>query len=545
MSTLFSQLNLHPELVQAVADCGYTTPTPIQSAVIPLMLAGRDVIGQAQTGTGKTAAFALPILQRLQPGSNLAQALVLAPTRELALQISRSFTTYGLHHNVRLLAVYGGTPYARQVTRLRKGVDVVIGTPGRVLDLIRQGVLDLSGVHTVVLDEADEMLSMGFVEDIEAILAKTPPGRQTTLFSATLPLEIRRLADRYLQQPEAIAIQPEQLTVAAIEQRYVLMNPADKAAVLTRIFEVEPVTSALVFVRTRAETGELANELARRGFPAEALSGDLSQELREQVLERFRQGFIKVLVATDVAARGLDIHDLSHVFNVELPTDPEVYVHRIGRTGRAGKSGVAISLVVPQEQYRLRRIETLIRQRITRMPIPDAEEIRALREERLLNQVSIWLNRGRFKRERELVEKLVADGFDPLEIAAAALKVARAEEKDRPVAPVREVVELPQRSLRPGRGQTNRTGTRNRREGGHEEGMVRLALSKGRQQGIRPQDVVSTIARHANIPGYTLGKIRIHDQHTHVDVPEEFVSQVLALSGEYRIRKQPVMVVMA
>ncbi len=305
MTDQFSTFGLLPQLEQAVAELGYVEPTPIQSSIIPLMLSGKDVIGQAQTGTGKTAAFALPILQNLVKDHGKVQSLVLAPTRELALQVATAFEEYGKHLSLRVLAVYGGQSYGRQIGPLKRGVEVVVGTPGRILDLIEQKYLDLSSVKVLVLDEADEMLSMGFIEDIEAILKETPSERQTALFSATMPAPIRRLAENYMREPQSIILQREQMTVAAIEQRYYLVNEADKTAALTRLFEVEPITSALIFARTRLGSGDLANELTVRGFPAEVLNGDLSQEAREQVMARFRQNQIKVMVATDVAARGL------------------------------------------------------------------------------------------------------------------------------------------------------------------------------------------------------------------------------------------------
>ncbi|RPI30817.1 MAG: DEAD/DEAH box helicase [Chloroflexota bacterium] len=545
MTIEFTGMGLHPELVQAITELGYTDPTPVQAAVIPLMLAGCDVTGQAQTGTGKTAAFSLPILHNLIPGQEYIQCLVMVPTRELAIQVAEAMDDYGRYHHVRVLPVYGGQPYYRQTSRLKRGIDVVVGTPGRLLDLVRQNALDLSGVTTVVLDEADEMLSMGFIEDIEAILAVTPPARQTALFSATLPAAIRRLAERYMRAPEAVTIQREQVTVAAIEQRYYLVNEADKLAALTRLFEVEPVTSALIFVRTRAGTADLANELVRRGFPAEVLNGDLTQETRERVLNRFRQNQVKVLVATDVAARGLDIEDISHVFNYHLPEDEEIYVHRVGRTGRAGKTGIAISLVSPGEQWRLRKIEAFARSKIARTNLPTEEDIKNHREAQLLNKMEVWLKRARYQRERELVAQLVESGHDPMEIAAAALRIIRAEEKQNPVAPVAEVQEIrPDSAQRGNKYRSRRNGAPGDR-GSHEEGMVRLTLSKGRSHGVRPNDVVSTIAHNAAIPGYTIGKIHIHEQHTLVDVPKEYVSQVLAKTGDYRIHKQPVAVELA
>ncbi len=553
MITSFSELNLHPQLVQAVADRGYVTPSPIQAGIIPVMLTGRDVIGQAQTGTGKTAAFSLPILHNIEPGLGHVQSLVLVPTRELAMQVANAMFEYGRHRSIQVLPVYGGQSYTRQTGRLKKGVDVVVGTPGRLLDLIKQKALDLRHTKTVVLDEADEMLSMGFIEDIESILKETPSERQTALFSATLPTAIRRLADRYMTNPQSVTIQKEQVTVALIEQRYYLMNQVDKLSALTRLFEIEPITSALIFARTRLGTGELANELARRGFPAEALSGDLSQEARERVLNRFRQNQIKVLVATDVAARGLDIDDISHVFNYDLPDDPEVYVHRIGRTGRAGKTGIAISLLTPGEYGRLARIETFAKQKIARAKLPTVEDIQNYREAEWMSKMLAALERGRSQNERQIVTKMVELGHDPLELAAVALKLARSEEIQRPIAPISEVREMSQRrTSAPDGRRGERGGERSserpgERRGGsqpawgassaREKGMVRLTFSKGKAHGVRPNDMVNAIAFHADIPGNIIGKIQIDTQHTLVDVPEKFVSKVLAKTGSYRIRK--------
>ncbi len=553
MTEEFITLNLRPELTQAVSELGYREPTPIQSAIIPLMLGGADVIGQAQTGTGKTAAFALPILNNLNPGQKHVQALVLCPTRELALQVSQAFSDYAQFFDVRILAVYGGQPYGPQITRLNKGVDVVVGTPGRILDLLERNCLNLSRIQTVILDEADEMLSMGFIEDIETILAGTPAKRQTALFSATLPAPIRRLADRYMHNPQPVTIQREQVTVAAIQQRCYIVNGRDKLAALTRIFEMEEISSALIFVRTRAGTGELSNALTARGFASEALNGDLNQDARERALGRFRNSQVKVLVATDVAARGLDIEDISHVFNYDLPDDPELYVHRIGRTGRAGKTGIAISLVTPGEKRLLRQVEAFTRQSIKRADLPTEDDILVQREERLMNLVKAWLQRGRCKRERELVESLVSAGHDPLEIAAVTLKMARGEEKQRSIAPINIVAD--QRSERPSRERSGRAQSRgSSRPGGrfeapgnhsHESGMVRLSLNMGKKHGIRPNDIVGTIAFHADIPGSAIGKIFIQEKHSLVDVPEKLAGQVLAKTGNYRIRQQPVNVKLA
>ena len=546
MTTDFTSLNLRPELVQAVAALGYAEPTPIQASIIPLMLNGADVIGQAQTGTGKTAAFALPILNHLQNGLRAPQALIVTPTRELALQVSEAFADLGQFCQVQALAVYGGSSYSRQIGRLKHGVDVVVGTPGRLLDLLTRGILDLSAVGTVVLDEADEMLSMGFIEDIETILAATPAVRQTALFSATLPDPIRRLAAKYMRDPQPITIQREQVTLATTEQRYYLVHAGDKTAAITRLFDFEEVVSALIFVRTRAGTSELANQLAARGFPAEALNGDLNQDARERTLNRFRQGHIKVLVATDVAARGLDIDGITHVFNYDLPHEVEGYVHRIGRTGRMGKTGIAITLITPSERRYLREIEHFTRQKLIQAQLPSAEEIQARREGELIRQLNVWIQRGRCHQERSIVENLVAQGGDLLEIATAALKMARTEEKQRPIDSVRAVFdEAPRRSERGQRGLSSFREERRPRgrsiphgSASHEPGMVRLSLSMGQAHGIRPADVVGAIASRADIPGSTIGKIYIEDQHTLVDVPEGLVAQVLAKTGKYIIRKQ-------
>lgn len=545
MMETFDGMNLRPELVHTVTKLGYESPTPVQAAVVPIMLTGRDVIGQAQTGTGKTAAFSLPILNNVDRGNKHVQALILAPTRELAMQVSRAIHEYGQELNTRVLPIYGGQPYDRQIRRLKKGVDIVVGTPGRLLDLIGRGVLDLSQLETLVIDEADEMLTLGFIEDVEAILAVTPAERQTALFSATMPPAIRKLAQKYMREPEHVAIEAQQRTGDLIEELYYLVNEKDKTAALTRLFEVEDIKSALIFTRTRADTGQLANELTSRGFAAEPINGDLSQDARERVLRRFREGKMTVLVATDVAARGLDIDDISHVFNYDLPQFADTYVHRVGRTGRAGRTGKAMTLLTPREMWRLRKIETYTKQKITAAQIPTVEEITTQRAEILEERMMVWLRRGRCAKERETVERLIEEeGYDPVEIAAAALKLAQSEDKKRPIAPMSELMEQKSRNRRNGRSK----GSNNRRERGgggrgkgrrtsHEEGMVRLALDAGKSQGIRPADVVGSIAYHADIPGKSIGSIQINDDYTLVDVPEKFVSKVLSDQTNVRIRK--------
>ena len=546
----FAPFGLHPDLEQAMAKLGFTSPTPIQQAVIPLLLTGQDMIGQAQTGTGKTAAYGLPLLQRLSRPPRGVQALVLAPTRELAMQVSEALKTYGQMMRVTVLAVFGGQSYQQQIRSLREGVDVIVGTPGRLLDLTNQGTLDLSGVQTVVLDEADEMLSMGFVDDIESILSRVPRERQTMLFSATISARVLELSSRYMREPQSISITPKQLTGAGIEQRYYLVNQQDKVAALTRLFEMETIESALVFARTRIGTGELASQLSSRGFAAEPLNGDLSQDARTQVLNRFRNGQVKVLVATDVAARGLDIEDISHVFNFDPPDDPEVYVHRVGRTGRAGRAGVAISLLTPRDRWMLRKIEGYTKFRLTKTELPTLQQIENHRQALLMEQLEVWIRRGRCRREREVVDMLMqTGGFQPEDIAAAALKLARADEKKRPIDTITPIKE---EQFSAANRRTERVSSRRPVPGGDSGGrashraggrdrdrdMVTLKLDIGRDEGIGVNHVVASLANYSGVASGQLGKIRLEANHTLVDVPEQMVGRLLSRNGAYRIGKR-------
>jgi len=543
MSSDFEAFDLHPQLLQAVDDMDYETPTPIQEQAIPALLAGRDVLGQAQTGTGKTAAFALPMLQVLDTETGGIQGLVIEPTRELANQVAKAIRDYGQHSGVRVLPVYGGQSYDRQIRRLRQGVDVVVGTPGRMLDLIRKRLLDLRNVRYLVLDEADEMLSMGFIEDIEAILDETPSDRQTALFSATLPKPIRRLADRYMNNPQTIAVNPGQVTVKDTEQRYYLIHQSDKLAALLRLLEVESATTTLVFTRTKIGAAELAENLYARGVPAEALHGDMAQAARERVMGHFRSGKIPVLVATDVAARGLDIDDISHVINYDVPLDPEAYVHRIGRTGRAGKRGVALTLITPRDERRLRSIEAYTMEPIARADLPTVDQVMARRDTLFLNHMLEQLAQLE-DRSSGLVQRLCDLGFTPEQIAAAAMQMTRTGDQSQSVAPIavldgfsrsrRRSSGSDSRRRRPRSGDDRLRG--GRRKGGREQGMVRLAMDIGKQEGIRPRDIVGAIASEANIPGRSIGAIDIEDQRTLVDVQEKYVEQVLAKMHRGRIR---------
>ena len=557
MVSQFEKLGLQPHLAQTVAQMGFEEPTPIQLAALPALLEGQNVIGQAQTGTGKTAAFMLPILQQLQSQNGAVQALVLAPTRELAIQVAEAAERMAQNTPVRVMAVYGGQSYNIQIRQLKRGVDIVVGTPGRLLDLINKKLLDLSQVRFVVLDEADEMLKMGFIEDVETILSKVPEERQTALFSATMPKPIRKLAEKYLSSPQEITINPKQVTVAEIEQRSYQVRKEDKLEALSRLLETEEVKSALIFTRTRAGTRELADELIRRGHPADSLNGDLDQDKRELVLNRFREGVITLLIATDVAARGLDIEDVSHVINFDIPEHPEDYVHRIGRTGRAGRTGVAITLLTPRELSRLRRIESFTKQTIKTCPLPTREDILARRDQRFLERLTAQLGKGSISRERALIARLSETSFDMVEIAAAAIQLARANEVGAPVGEITQLAEKPGTARSSSRKASAHPASSPKKSGkSHKKpihrqdqsdaGMVRLKMNLGNAHGLRPGDVVGAIAGEVGIPGRAIGEIDIHTKHTFVDVSEKHVRQILRQSsGQYSLRGKPVMLTRA
>src|SRR5690606_1027420 len=497
---------------------------------IPALLDGRDVLGQAQTGTGKTAAFALPMLDRLDLTASGVQGLVLVPTRELAIQVAEAIFQYGRYWNVRVLPIYGGSSYTRQIRRLQEGVHVVVGTPGRVIDLIQREALDLSKVRYLVLDEADEMLKMGFIDDVETILKETPSERQTALFSATLSEPIRRLSSSYMHDPVSVTIARKELTVPQTEQRHYLVTEDSKVAVVARLLEAEDVQSALIFTRTKVGAAQLAETLMGRGFPVEAIHGDLSQEARETVMRRFRKGHVNILVATDVAARGLDIENVSHVINFDMPYDAEDYVHRIGRTGRAGREGVAITLVTPRERRWLKTIEQFTKHQINRAKLPSREEVYAKRDQRFVHQLDETLAQPDLSRELEIVNSLQESGYDLAKVSAAAIRMARALEAQRPIEDIREPREREERPPRPcrfDRGQE--AGARFRREDrtAREAGMVRLMMNVGREQGLKPGDVAGAIAGQAGIPGRALGAIDIPRNEPYVDVKEIHVERVL------------------
>lgn len=564
MISLFEELGLQSQFVKAVETLGYSEPTPIQNQAIPVMLMGRDLIGQAQTGTGKTAAFMLPLLQNLDPKGRAVQALILTPTRELAKQVAEAGESFSQDTRVKILAVYGGQSYTIQKNALSRGVDVVVGTPGRLLDLIHQDVLDLSQVHTLILDEADEMLEMGFIDDVETILKELSADRQIAMFSATMPNAIRKLADRYLKKPEFISVSPEQLTVAETEQRFYRVRNENKFAALLRLLAVEDISSALIFTRTKARTQELSDELVHNGFSAIALHGDLNQSMREQVMSKFRQHSVTLLVATDVAARGLDIENVTHVINYDFPQDAEDYVHRIGRTGRAGKTGVAITLLTPSERGRQKEVMAYTKQQVKDCTLPTFDEVQAAREDRLVQKLSEQLIVGVTPSERILIEHLGELGMNSIEIAVAAIRLMRAGESkvqtidlNEPVRePKHERLEKRRENSVPGQREKwneKRNGPRNstrksftRDSTPIEGGMVRLWMNLGNQNGIRPGDVVGAIASEVGIPGKAIGEITILGDHTLVDIAEMHVKKVLSEStGKYHLRGKPVMLRLA
>ena len=534
-ATAFSDLGLDDELLRALDALGYEEPTPIQVAAIPALLAGKDVIGSAATGTGKTAAFALPMVQGIDVTARGVQALILAPTRELAVQVAEAVHRYGRFRSISVLPIYGGQSIERQLSALRRGVHVVVGTPGRILDHIGRRSLNLSTVRFVVLDEADEMLDMGFIEDIEAILAETPDTRQTALFSATFPPRIRELSEKHLTAPETVAVRPTRLDTPQVRQvAYVVPKP-HKLEALARILDLEAPNSAIIFCRTRNEVDELTEALAVRGYRPEALHGGLNQVQRDRVMGRFREGVSDLLIATDVAARGLDVEHVSHVVNYDIPQSPDAYVHRIGRTGRAGRAGVAITLVQPREHRLLKAIERVVRQRIEPARIPTVADLRTRRLELLRADLRETLVSGDFERYRVVVESL-AEQFDPLDIGAAAAKLALEATRGEPTPD--DERDLPQwdpvdeRSIDSGRGprkRRDRTEAGDGRKGGKGGGgsSARIFVGMGRRRELRPGDIVGAIVNEARIPASAIGAIEITDQFSLVEIAEEHMDRVI------------------
>jgi ATP-dependent RNA helicase DeaD len=548
----FAALGLEAGLLAALETLGYEEPTPIQQEAIPPLLSGKDVLGQAATGTGKTAAFTLPILQRIAHGAKARpSALILVPTRELAIQVAEAVQRYGKELRTGVLAVYGGQAIGQQIQALRRGIDVVVATPGRALDHLRRQTLKLDGVRMVVLDEADEMLDMGFAEDLEAILEQTPAMKQTALFSATMPPRIQAIAHRHLQHPVKITIAKEPVKAGTapkvLQTAYVVARP-HRGAALARIIDMAGAASALVFCRTRLEVDEVTVMLNNRGHRAEAIHGGMSQVQRDRVMQAFRSGRTELLVATDVAARGLDIPHVSHVINYDLPSSAEIYVHRIGRTGRAGREGAAITILDPREQRLLRSIEQHTNAKVVVAPVPSAADLLAKRLERTRDAVQQTIRAGDLEQFRGVVNAMAQSG-DMATVAAAALKlVFRGEggervEEEIPAVPLRGPEWSPSGRRNPVshlRQSSGSAGVIRERRGGHEPGMARLYVGAGREAGIRPGDLVGAIANEANISSNLIGAIQIEERFSLVDVPERLVQGILAAMGRARIKGRKV-----
>jgi ATP-dependent RNA helicase DeaD len=548
----FSTLGLIDSLVEAVATLGYEEPTPVQRETIPLILSGQDLLAQAATGTGKTAAFALPMIQRLmdaddmphgrKAGKRRTRGLVLVPTRELAMQVAEATHKYARGTGITVVPVYGGAPMMQQIRALDRGADIVVGTPGRVLDHIRRQSLLLDVVRVLVLDEADEMLDMGFAEDLDAILEATPAERQTTLFAATMPARLRGIADRHLKDPARIMIAREKTAAGKmprVRQVAYIVPRAHKPAALQRVLDMESPTSALVFCRTRLEVDTLVETLNAHGYRAEAIHGGMQQRQREAVMARFKAAKTDLLIATDVAARGLDIRHLSHVFNYDVPSAPEAYIHRIGRTGRAGAEGVAITLAEPREHRLLRSIESMTKQKIEVATVPTVSDLRARRLELTRAAIRELLVAGGLDDVRVVVQSLAGE-FDVVDVAAAAVKLVHAQLSD---GDAREERDVPPATMpREGRGPKERAPRA--REGARPpaEGAVRIFIGAGRQAGIRPADLVGAITNEAGISSRDLGVVQIADRFSIVEVPGDAATTVVEAMRRASLRGQRVTV---
>ncbi len=529
MDTLrFEDLQISKELLKAVEDMGFEETTPIQSLAIPPIMAGKDVIGQAQTGTGKTAAFGIPLLERIDPRAKTVQAIVLCPTRELAIQVAEELAALAAHkRGVAILPVYGGQPIERQLTALRKGVQVIVGTPGRVMDHMERGTLKLNAIALAVLDEADEMLDMGFREDIEHILADTPDTVQTVFFSATMPPAILELAQQFLNKPEFLKVTPKMLTVPSIEQIYYEVRPFQKLDALCRVIDVYNPKRAIVFCSTKRGVDELTSHLQGRGYQADGLHGNLSQAQRDRVMNRFRntgKAGLEILVATDVAARGLDVDDVEAVINYDIPNAVEHYVHRIGRTGRAGKSGRAFTFVSGRDFYKLRDIKRFTKAQIVQQQLPSFDDVATMRTSQLLAEVRRLISEGSLDPYVDMVESFLDAEITTVDVAAGLLKLLMHRELGDAV-PATIAKSKPAKN-----GGTPLTAP------AKNSSWARLFLSLGRKQRITPRDIVGAIANETGIPGRLIGAIEIHDKVSFVDVPAEYAEEIISVMHGNQLR---------
>ncbi len=557
----FEDLNLSDAILRAVTDMGFEAASPIQAQAIPAQLEGRDMIGQAQTGTGKTAAFGIPLLQKIDPENKKLQAIVLLPTRELAIQVAEEIRRLAkFMHGIKVLPVYGGQDIVRQIRSLKDGVQVVIGTPGRVMDHMRRKTIRVDHVHTAVLDEADEMLNMGFLEDMETILSQLPQTRQTVMFSATMPPAIADIARKFLQDPVMVRVVKKELTVPKVTQYYYEVKPKNKVEVLCRLLDLYSPKLSVVFCNTKKGVDELVLALQGRGYFAEGLHGDLKQEQRDRVMNGFRNGRTEVLVATDVAARGIDVDDVEAVFNYDIPQDDEYYVHRIGRTGRAGREGKAFSLVVGKEVYKLRDIQRYCKTKIIPQAIPSLDDITDIKVEKTMDQVRDMLENSDLSQMVNIIEqKLIEEDYTALDLAAALLKMNMGEDNEDIIdnfEPARSLDDLDRYSRsgrRYGRDGSGRDGSfrnsRSRRRGAVDraavdyvvgDDMARLFVNIGRNQNVNPGDILGAIAGESGIPGRVVGSIDMYDGYTFVEVPRRYSDQVLKAMENAKIKGKKV-----
>ena len=507
----FEDLELDAKIMRAITDMGFEAASPIQGQAIPLELQGLDIIGQAQTGTGKTAAFGIPLLQKIDPKNKKPQAIILCPTRELAIQVSEEIRRLAKYmHGVKVLPIYGGQEIGRQIRSLKDGVQVIIGTPGRVMDHMRRKTVKMDQIHTVVLDEADEMLNMGFLEDMETILSALPEERQTLMFSATMPQAIQRIATNFQKDPQIVRVVKKELTVPKVTQYYYEVKPKNKLEVMCRLLDLYDPKLSVVFCNTKKQVDELVQGLQGRGYFAEGLHGDLKQEQRDRVMRAFRTGRTDILVATDVAARGIDVDDVEAVFNYDVPQDEEYYVHRIGRTGRAGKAGKAFTFCVGKEIYKLRDIMRYTKTKIQQQKLPTLSDVEEMKTNIYLEKIKGIIEEGHLTKYIHLVDRLMEEDYTSIDIAAALLKDHLSDVNADDIDALDDI---------------NLGGTE--LYGGEGEKMVRLFINAGKKSKIRAKDIVGAIANEAGIPGKTLGEIAIFDEYTFVDVPNEFVRDIL------------------
>lgn len=548
----FEDLQLDERILRAVTDMGFEAASPIQAQAIPTQLEGLDIIGQAQTGTGKTAAFGIPLLQKIDPKKKKLQAIALCPTRELAIQVAEEVRKLGKYmHGVKVVPIYGGQDIVKQIRSLKDGTQIVIGTPGRVMDHMRRKTIKCDDVHTVIMDEADEMLNMGFLEDMETILSQLPEDRQTVMFSATMPSAIQDIAKKFQKNPVIVKVVKKELTVPKVTQYYYEVKPKTKLEVMCRLLDLYAPKLSVAFCNTKRQVDELVQELQGRGYFAEGLHGDLKQIQRDRVMNSFRNGKTEILVATDVAARGIDVDDVGAVFNYDIPQDDEYYVHRIGRTGRAGREGIAFSFVVGKEVYKLRDIQRYCKTKIVPQPIPSLNDITSIKVDKILEQVADIINDNDLSEMVNLIEKkLLEEDYTSMDLAAALLKMSMGEDNEdiidngRTARSLDDLDNYGYGGRDGGRGgRSGGRGNSGRRDSGRDSGrddMARLFINIGKNQNVRPGDILGAIAGESGMPGKMVGSIDMYDKYTFVEVPRENADAILDVMKNVKIKGKSV-----